>query len=162
MQNSTLLQFCYYLEHTPLNAVIQNNFWIVPTMQSLHILAIASLLIGALLINLRILGFRGQSETITMVIKHYQALIWFALPILFITGSIMIVGEPARSLTNWTFQLKMAMLIAAVLITLHLQRKWHNANSYIQADASSKFLAILSLILWAGIVAAGRWIAYTE
>ena len=88
MQNSALLQFCYYLESTSLNAAIQDHFWIVPTMQSLHILAIASVLVGVLLINLRILGIHGQSEPIATVIARYKSLIWVALPILLITGCL--------------------------------------------------------------------------
>jgi predicted tellurium resistance membrane protein TerC len=160
MQNSALLHFCYYLESTSLNATIQDHFWIVPTIQSLHILAIASVLVGALLINLRILGIHGQSEPITTVIARYQTLIWVALPVLLITGSIMIVGEPARSLTNPAFQLKMLMLLIAILITLHFQRNWHNNHSYAQADIGNRLLSIASLALWIGIVAAGRWIAY--
>jgi uncharacterized membrane protein len=160
MQNSALLHFCYYLESTSLNAVIQDNLWIVATMQSIHILAIASVLVGVLLINLRILGIHGQSEPIATVITRYQALIWFALPVLLITGCIMIVGEPARSLTNPAFQLKMLMLAIVILITLHFQRKWRNNHSYAHADLGNRLLSIVSLALWIGIVAAGRWIAY--
>jgi cation transport ATPase len=160
MQNSALLQFCYYLESTSLNAAIQNNFWVVPFLQSIHILAIASVLIGVLPINLRILGIHGKSEPIATVINRYQPLIWLALPVLLITGCIMIVGEPARSLTNPAFQLKMLMLLAVIIITLFFQKKWHSNNSFTPANTANRLLAILSLALWVGIVAAGRWIAY--
>jgi len=160
MQNSPLIQFCYYLERTPLNAVIQDNFWIVPTLQTIHILGIASVLVGILLINLRILGVHGQSESIATVIVRYQPLVWLPLPILLISGCIMIVGEPARSLTNPAFQLKMLMLLAVICITLLFQKKWHNKNSFAPANTAARLLAILSLALWVGIVAAGRWIAY--
>jgi hypothetical protein len=162
MQNAALLHFCSRLEHTPLNAVIQNEFWIIPAMQSLHILAVASVLIGSLLINLRILGIHGKSEAIAQVISRYQSLIWLALPVLIITGSIIIVGEPVRSLTNWVFQIKMIMLIAVIIITLLLKRRLSSNSSYIDADVGTRILAILSLILWIGIATAGRWIAYTE
>ena len=161
MQNPALLNFCNYLEHTALNAVIQEHFWIVPTLQSIHILAVAAILIGSLLINIRILGLQNQSESIATVIARYQHLIWVALPILLITGSVMIVGEPARSLTNWTFQTKMVLLIAVVLINLNFQRNWQDTGSHTQATMSSRILAILSLVFLMGIVAAGRWIAYT-
>jgi cation transport ATPase len=160
MQNSPLIQFCYYLERTPLNAVIQDHFWIVPTLQSIHILGIASVLVGTLLINLRILGIHGQSEPIATVIARYQSLVWLPLPVLLITGCIMIVGEPARSLTNPAFQLKMLMLLAVILITLLFQKKWSSKNSSTPSNTAARLLAVLSLALWVGIVAAGRWIAY--
>jgi hypothetical protein len=160
MQNSSLIQFCYYLERTSLNALIQDNFWIVPTLQSIHILGIASVLVGILLINLRILGIHGRSESIATVIARYRSLVWLPLPALLITGCIMIVGEPARSLTNPAFQLKMLMLLAVICISLLFQKKWNNKNSLIPANTAARLLAILSLALWVGIVAAGRWIAY--
>jgi predicted tellurium resistance membrane protein TerC len=102
----------------------------------------------------------GQGEPIATLINRYQSLIWLALPVLLITGCIMIVGEPARSLTNPAFQLKMLMLLAVTLITLLFQKKWHNNNSFAPADTANRLLAIFSLVLWVGIVAAGRWIAY--
>ena len=160
MRNSALLDFCYFLESTELNAAIQANFWIVPTMQTLHILAMASVLIGALLINLRILSLHAKSEPIANIITRYKSLVWFPLPILLITGCIMIVGEPARSLTNPAFQIKMVMLLAVLFITFFLQRKWQKDHSYAQTDVISYPLAMLSLGLWVGIVSAGRWIAY--
>lgn len=161
MQNPALLQFCYYLEHTHLNAVIQEYFWIVPALQSIHILAVAAILIASLQINIRILGYHSQSESIATLLARYQSLIWVALPILLVTGSIMIVGEPARSLTNWAFQLKMVLLIAVVFITAHFQKKWQPSKPNREANISSRMLAILSMAFLVGIVAAGRWIAYT-
>jgi putative copper export protein len=161
MQSPALLSFCYYLEHTQLNGVVQEYFWIVPVLQIIHILAVAAILIGSLQINLRILGYLSESGSITTVIARYKYLIWIALPVLLISGSIMIVGEPARSLTNWTFQLKMALLVGVVLIAFIFQRNWQSTNSYEKANASSRILAIISTIFLIGIVAAGRWIAYT-
>jgi len=80
--------------------------------------------------------------------------------VLLISGSIMIVGEPARSLTNSAFQQKMLMLIVVIAITVGLQKKWRYNTSYQYADITTRFLAMISLALWVGIVAAGRWIAY--
>jgi len=59
----------------------------------------------------------------------------------------MIIGEPARSLANPVFQLKMLLLLAAIAVTVALHKE-------------SRIIAILSLSLWVGIVFAGRWIAY--
>jgi hypothetical protein len=161
MRNTALLDFCAYLENTPLGLAIQDNFWVVPTMQTLHILAISALLVSILMIDLRALGLHGKSDSISTIVSRYINIIWFALPILFISGSLLIVGEPARSLANPAFQLKMMMLLMAIVITLGIQ-KWGSRNIGLeQANGKVKLLAILSLLLWFGIVASGRWIAYT-
>jgi hypothetical protein len=161
MRNSGLLDFCAYLENTPLALAIQDSFWIVPVMQTLHILSISALLVSALMINLRVLNIISKSDLISAVVSRYINIIWLALPVLLISGSILIVGEPARSLANPAFQMKMVMLIAVIFMTIGIQRMASTINDQMQAKGIIKLLAALSVLLWLGIVACGRWIAYT-
>ena len=161
MRNSALLDFCAYLENTPLALAIQGSFWMVPLMQTLHILAISALLIAALMINFRVLNVGNKSDTASVVISQYVNIIWLALPILFISGSILIVGEPARSLANPAFQMKIIMLLMVIAITLSIQKIRAPNGTPLSSDRKVKLLAVLSLMLWFGIVACGRWIAYT-
>ena len=51
-----------------------------------------------------------------------------------------------RSLANPVFQLKMALLVSAIVVIL--------------LPFKNRIVAIVSLSLWVGIVFAGRWIAY--
>jgi hypothetical protein len=46
----SLSHFCAWLEQTPLSQAIQTTNWIVPTVQSVHILAIAVIATSALMI----------------------------------------------------------------------------------------------------------------
>ena len=41
--------------------------------------------------------------------SRFLPLVWWSLPVLLATGAIMIIGEPARSLKNPAFQLKMTL-----------------------------------------------------
>jgi len=161
MRTSGLLEFCAYLENSPMALAIQDSFWAVPIMQTLHILAISAVLIAMLLINLRVLNFADKSDSISIVISRYMHIIWMALPVLLISGCILIVGEPARSLANPAFQLKMIMLLVVIAITVGIQRIGSKNHGFIQPTVAIKVLSILSLLLWFGIVACGRWIAYT-
>ena len=133
MRTPALDRFCAWLEQTPLSQTIQGAGWIVPAVQTVHILAIAALIASALMIALRL-------DT------RLRRVIWWALPVLAATGVIMIVGEPVRSLANPVFQLKMALLACAVVVLL--------------LPFKNRAGAIVSLSLWIGIVFAGRWIAY--
>ena len=113
------------------------------------------------MINLRVLNIASKSDSISVVISRYNRIVWFALPVLLISGSILIVGEPARSLANPAYQLKMVMLLAAIVITFSIQKMGSTNPSLMQAQGGIKVLALFSLLLWFGIVACGRWIAYT-
>jgi len=147
MRTQSLDRFCSWLEQTSLSQAIQSTGWVVPAVQTIHILAIAVVLSAVLMLNLRLLGIVGSDQPLARVTSRFRPVIWWTLPILLATGVVMIIGEPARSLANSVFQLKMLLLLAAIAVTASFHRH-------------SRILALLSLSLWVGIVFAGRWIAY--
>src|SRR5207237_4749238 len=151
---------CWWLEHTALSQTIQSVNWIVPAVQTIHILAITVVAASALMIDLRLIGVFSADRPMREVSARFLPLIWWPLLVLLATGAIMIVGEPARALKNPAFQLKMALLIAALLVTLTAQamRTRHPAFGA-RKGAFAAGLAVLSMTLWMGIIFAGRWIA---
>ena len=92
--------------------------------------------------------------------------IWPVLLVLLITGSLLIVGEPRRSLLNSTFYLKMALLAVAILLTAGLQWSISSSPNFWDKDRTRRiagqFAATVSILVWCGILFAGRWIAYTQ
>ena len=74
----------------------------------------------------------------------------------------MIIGEPARSLKNPVFQLKMALLVAAIAITVLYQLRLarERFKQVPHRRGAALLIAIPSFALWTAIVFAGRWIAY--
>jgi hypothetical protein len=77
---------------------------------------------------------------------------------------VMIAGEPARALKNSVFQLKVALILLAVMVTFIVQllvRKNPAFGDLARARGAPFAIAAVSLLLWVGIVCAGRWIAYT-
>ncbi len=51
-----LIIFANWLGSTPLTEAVAGHFWVVPALQTVHILSMAAVLIGVALINLRIVG----------------------------------------------------------------------------------------------------------
>jgi len=161
----TLLnQFCLWLEQTALSQAIQSTAWIVPAVQTVHILAIATVIGAVLMLNLRLLGLLGRDQTVQRFSARFLPVIWWVLPVLAVTGAIMIIGEPARSLKNPFFQLKMSLLVAALMVTAFYQYRLARGAPRFKAAAGGRSAALLIAIpwlaLWTGIVFAGRWIAY--
>lgn len=156
--------FCSWLEQTAVSQTIQTAGWIIPTVQSIHILSISLLVASALMIDLRLLGFVGLDQSLKRVSARFLPFIWWTLPVLLATGSIMIIGEPARSLENPVFALKMCLLVGAVIVTGVYQLWLHDEAAFAGLRANSRAaawpVAIVSLLLWGGIIFAGRWIAY--
>src|SRR5215468_5367480 len=110
MINHWLNQFSFWLDQTPFSQTIQTKAGIVPTVQTVHILAIAMVMTSALMIDLRLIGVVNRDQTFARVCARFLPFVWWPLLVLLLTGVIMIVGEPARSLKNPVFQLKVALI----------------------------------------------------
>jgi hypothetical protein len=160
----SLDRFCLWLEQTAWSQAIQSTAWIVPALQTVHILAIATVVSSALMLNLRLIGLVGLDQPVERFSARFLPVIWWALPVLLVTGVIMITGEPARSLKNPIFQLKMGLVITAIAVTalhaLRLKRGRGRYNLATPGRGAALMIAIPSLALWSAIVFAGRWIAY--
>src|SRR4051812_31681826 len=118
----TLHQFCDWISSTPLSLEIQNVSWIIPMTQSIHILCIAIVISSATMVDLRMLGVVGRNQPTGVYTSRFLPWIWPSLVVLLLTGSILIIGEPSRSLPNPAFQLKMTLLVLAMICTFLLQR----------------------------------------
>lgn len=156
---ASLGAFCDWLETTSTSQTIQTVLWIVPTIQSIHILAIAALMGSALMIDARLLGWIDRDEPVGAVARRFLPVIWWMLPLLLVTGAVMIVGEPARSLKNPFFQIKAALIVLAVSHLALFHRRLVSAGESVSAGAATA-IVLPSALIWLAIIFCGRWIAY--
>ena len=158
-------QFAEWLSQTSLSILIQtHNAWVIPTIQSTHIVAIGVVLASVLMIDLRILGWAGHDQTLRETTNRFGPWMSGALLVLLVTGALMVVGEPVRELLSFSFWLKMFLVavgtLIAALLQITLKRNEHHWEQTLVNRRTVKSLAILTLLMWVGIVILGRLIAY--
>jgi hypothetical protein len=154
----TIAEFSESLSATAVSQFIQTTDGLIPSLQTVHIICIAVLWGSALMVDLRVLGTGLKSESLRAVADRFIPPIWVCIPILLVTGVLLIVAEPGRTLTNPSFYLKMVSLILAIFVTLYLRGFARGAKPVTGLPVA---LAILSMLLWMTIIVAGRYIAYT-
>ena len=158
--------FCRWLSETSFSQTIQTVGWIIPAVQTAHILAVAAVVTSALMIDLRLLGLRGTEQPLASVSQRFLPFIWWPLPILLTTGAVLIIAEPARALENPVFLLKMGLLLAATGVTLACQIPLRRDPAFweisVRRKRVARLIAVASMPLWVAIVFAGRWIAYIQ
>jgi uncharacterized membrane protein SirB2 len=158
--------FCERLAATPLSNMIQNVPWIIPTVQTVHILSIAIVMSSVSMMDLRMLGVIARTQPLAAVAQRFLPWMWWTLLALLLSGSVLIVGEPMRSLQNPVFILKMSVLFTVVVLTLLFQRALRRDAQFWEKSRGrrigGRLIAAVSLALWIGVVFAGRWIAYVE
>ena len=158
-----------WLEQTALHTIFADTtrletWLIIPLSQTIHILGVAIVMTAIGMLNLQLLGVRVTKQSFAELSAGWMPWIWSALAVLFVTGAVQTIAEPTRELMNNTFRIKIVMLLIAVAITVLYRTQVQKDPDYWQRSGERRTaafaLASLSLVLWLGIVAAGRLVAY--
>ena len=164
LRTTPLSHISLAIQKSWLTALIDEHFWVLPTIQSIHILAIAATFGGVLMTNLRIFGLAGRSRTMTQTVRRYLPWVWWGLLTLLITGIGMTFSDPVRELTNPIFWSKMILILVAVAISLWFQDSVRRNVARWELTHRGRVLTRVGsacvIGLWCLIMLAGRWIAY--
>ena len=156
--------FCDWLSATPVSQFIQNVSWIIPMVQSTHIMSVAVVVGSVLMIDLKLLGYAGAGASVTDELRRYSPWLWRALTVLLATGLILTCAEPRRELLNVVFLIKMALIAVVSGAAIGFQRiVRHNAEAWGDHPADiplARWIALGNLPIWVAIIICGRWIAY--
>jgi hypothetical protein len=154
-----------WLEATWLSEYLSSTSWIVPAVQSIHILGVALVFASMSMLSLRLLGFFSARQPVSAAALPALSWLWPAFLVLLLTGLVMVVAEPERELLSQTFLLKMALVAVAAVASSVLRRsmlRHRQSWDAPQGHAAAKVLGILFFVLWVAIIVCGRWIAYTQ
>ncbi|WP_028696309.1 DUF6644 family protein [Pseudomonas cremoricolorata] len=152
-----------WLYATPVSSAIRDLLWVVPSVQSLHIIAIAVIFASAVLSDLRLAGLFARDLPTAQVIRRYYPWMRGALLVLLASGLVMAIGEPDRVLVNSVFWLKMALVVVAFMLAWQVRRPFLRSRQGPGNDIERPGLAPLawlSMGLWCVVIFCGRWIAY--
>ena len=153
-----VLALSRWLESTALSQAIQTTSWAIPGVQVVHILCLATLFALALNLSLRVAGRGLVAEPLRSLAGRFVPAMWVCLSVLLVSGSLLIIAEPSRTITNRVFYLKMSLLVVAIVLTLCLAfvaRREPERPAPLHVA-----VAVLCMLVWTGIIIAGRYIAY--
>jgi Family of unknown function (DUF6644) len=156
-------QLIHWISNTALSQAIQNYDWVIPAVQSVHILGVCVVLSSVGMIVLRLMGWAGTRSPVPDIARRYVPWLWGALIVLALTGALLIIGEPRRELTNIMFQIKMVLVLCAVAVIAMFQSSTRRYPEFWNDEAgvrNFKLMALSALVLFFAIAVAGRWIAY--
>ena len=149
------MHFTAWLEHTDFSAWIRESpsLLVFPTFLIFHAFGMAFLAGINAALDLRILGFAPRIPLAMM--ERFFPVIWFGFVINLISGVLLLVAYPTKALTNPVFYIKLASIAGGMIVMIMLRTR------AIREGQQPRALAVVSLILWAGAIVAGRLLAYT-
>ncbi|HYM35651.1 MAG TPA: DUF6644 family protein [Steroidobacteraceae bacterium] len=158
----TLTNFWPWLEETSLAQRIGESWWF-PLLESIHVVAIVMVIGSILMVDLRLIGIAARSYTVSRMSKELVPWTWVAFAISVVTGVGLFITRAAHYVDNIAFQAKFVLLIlAGINMALFHFGVFRTVNAWDSATPPSiaKASAALSLVLWSGVVLAGRWVGH--
>lgn len=147
------------IQSTSLSHVIaKSNHLLIAGFQVFHVMGFVLLLAALVLISLRLLGLILTQQTVPEVAGQALRLVWSGLALAVGSGILMFIGSPRHYFYNPAFDVKMVLLLAAVLIQALLFRKV--ANSEHPSPWLARTTVALSLGFWFAVSMAGRAIGF--
>lgn len=161
---AVLLRFCQWLGSTPWSVALHESIWVYPIVESVHVLTLCLFLGLAVLIDLRLLGLTMTKTPASEVVGRLVPLTIAGFVVMVISGSLLFYAIPVKTYLNIFFRFKLIFLLLACanVAVFHLttSRRIGEWDLDPVPPFGARLAAGLSLFLWAGIVVAGRMIAY--
>jgi hypothetical protein len=143
------------LARLPLAVAIRESVWAFPLLEIVHSAAFAAMIGSVLMVELRVFGLRRALPLVELG-KLGAAIGVSAFVLIVASGSLLFLSDAAGYIGNRAFVVKLGLITVAAINML----VFHARGSLARPDAVARAQAALSLLLWLGVIAAGRMIAY--
>jgi hypothetical protein len=157
--------FLTWLQETPLAAVVRENGYVFPWVESAHVVALCFVVGSIAIVDLRLLGVASLRRPVTALMRHVLPLTWGAFALALLTGGTLFMSDAVAYWGNEPFRLKfVAMGIAAAnMLVFHFvtARDIETWDADSRTPFGAKMAGGLSMMLWIAVVAFGRWIGFT-
>ena len=152
------MEFFQAIEQLGAVRLLKSSFVAYPVINALHIAAIGALVTSVLLMDLSVLGaIRAIPREELVALLRRVALAAFAVAVL--TGVTMFSIQATDYVRNPVFLVKLGLIVIAALnfaAFTALDRRRPSG----EADAALRMLAVTSILLWSGVLFAGRLIGF--
>jgi hypothetical protein len=128
-----------------------------PILECFHIVGFAIAVGTIALVDFRMLGFGLRRQSAAELAKALAPWTLFGLILVLLSGPMLFSSDPDMYYLNLSFQIKMVLLLAALVLHYTLRRKLLRGEL---SPGLTKPLACISLALWTGMIFAGIFIAF--
>ena len=160
----TLLPFCQWLAATQWSVALHESVYGYPIVESVHVWALCVFLGMAIMLDLRLVGLVMPDVPVSQVARRLLPWTTVGFVVMIASGLLLFYAIPVRTYQNLFFRIKVVMLVlAGINAWVFHATIWRRVASWDLEPTpprGARFAGVASLVLWAGIVFAGRMIAY--
>jgi hypothetical protein len=156
---TSLLPFFQWCEASPVGNAIRTSPWAFAVIESCHLLGLAAIGGAVLVVDLRLLGLGLRRQAVSAVARDVHPWLVGSLLIMLVTGVLLFMSEPIKCYYSTPFWVKMTCLLLAIVFTFTVRRNVTRADR--MPPIWCRLVALVSLALWFGVGASGRWIGFS-
>ena len=154
-----------WLQRTAVAVSIRDSLYTFPVLESIHVVGLALVFGTIAILDLRLLGVASTDRPVSRLMSDLLKWTWAAFAVTALTGGLMFSTNALVYFHNTFFRAKMILLVLAGLNMLVFELtarktidRWDREST---TPSSAKVVATISLVIWIGIIVAGRVIGFT-
>ncbi|NMG11050.1 DUF6644 family protein [Brasilonema sp. UFV-L1] len=152
-----------WLENSALSSAIRQWLWLYPMIETTHILGLAIVFGSVALFDFRLLGF-SRHLLVTDMARYLLPWAYLSFAVVVLSGFLLFAVDATEIAANPAFRLKLLLLCTTGInaaffhgVALKSVKFW---NRGVKTPVVVRAIAIISLVLWTGVIICGRLIAY--
>ncbi len=158
---NSMLPFFQWCEASAVGESDPPSAWAFAVIESFHLLALAVIGGAVLIVDLRLLGLGLRDQRVADVARDAYPWMVGSLIVMLVTGVALFLSEATKCYYSTPFWVKMTSLLLAMVFAFTVRRAVAFADEGRVRPAWNKLVALVSLMLWFGVGAGGRWIGFS-
>ena len=161
---SAILAFCTWLQDTSIGTSIRESTLMFPILEGTHLLGLAFMMAPVLMYDLRLTGLLWRSDPVSKVKWQFLPITIAGAVLMVVTGALLFWSEPVKCYNSTYFRVKVVALFLATInvFVFHttIDRTTAEWDMTLPPPVRARIAGFLSMVLWAGVIFAGRYTAY--
>ena len=135
------------------------SLWAFPFVLALHTIGLGLIVGSTVVVDLRLLG---ASRIPLKPLEKFFSIMWIGLALNVVSGLLLFAKEATTVGISGVFWVKMTLIALSVWVLMRIRAKVFDDPLVDTRPISNQVraLALLSIVLWAGAITAGRLMAY--
>ncbi len=160
----SLLAFCEWLAATEYSTALRESLFMYPLVESTHVMFLLLFVGLTVMLDLRLLGIALKNLPVSDLVDRILPWARAGFAVMVVTGVLLFFAIPVRTYQSVWFRAKVIMLVLAGFNIWYFHYRVYPKRAEWDGDPRPPWIVrragLASIVLWAGIIVAGRFIAY--
>jgi hypothetical protein len=153
------------LEASAVGQFVATSSWAFPTLESVHVVAIVTVIGSVMVMDLRLLGLASKATRVTVMSEETLRWTWGAFVLAMLSGGLLFVAKATSYMVNPYFLWKMVLIaMAGINMAIFHVVTWRSITRWDSGPVmplGAKIAGGASLGLWVIVVFLARAIGFT-